>query len=205
MKKQLFTFIFLASSMMASESSFFPAQGGSNQQEAVKKSREVLLPLDQTLILLPKTAKSISKVTIEYRNKDNSFDEYVMEVQKSINTNTPIALSQVKASKKKATTKKYEKVGAIKNAKFYTLDKKLKIVTKNKMIRHFLMKNPNRIIVDFKSKEKFNYYVKNISKGIFAKIKIGSHPKHYRVVVELNKKYNYKIKKISDGYTVDFK
>ncbi len=204
MKNRLLTLIILASSVMASESFFFPAQGAFETAQSVKKKKEVQPTLNQLLISLPRSAKSISKVTIEYKNEDGSFDEYVLGVNRSIDSTTPITLSQ-KSAKKKVDFRNSQEIAAIKNATFYAQDKTLKIVTKDKMIRYFLMEKPNRIILDFESKEKFTNYTKKISNGIFTKIKLGSYSDRYRMVVELNKEYTYRVKKISNGYSVTFK
>jgi len=77
----------------------------------------------------------------------------------------------------------------------------LKIVTKDKLLRDFLLVRPQRIVLDFKRDIDTRSYVNSGKKRKwFKKIKIGAHDGYYRVVIELDGYYQYRHKKIKGGY-----
>jgi len=84
---------------------------------------------------------------------------------------------------------------------FYAEAKKLKVVTKDKLLRDFLLVKPHRIVCDFSRQIDIRSYVKSIKKPfLFKKIRVGTHKGYYRVVIELDGYYQYKVKKTSSGY-----
>ena len=88
----------------------------------------------------------------------------------------------------------------MKYATFYTSKKRLKLVTKDKAIRDFLLVQPHRIVIDFDRDVSLKAFTKINKNNIFSKIRVGNHDGYYRVVLELDGYYRYKMKKISDGY-----
>ncbi len=88
----------------------------------------------------------------------------------------------------------------MKYATFFALNKTLKIVTNDKIIRNFLLVKPHRIVIDFKKDTSLKSYIKENKDGIFCKVRVGNHSGYYRAVVELDGQYKYNMKKVSDGY-----
>ena len=86
--------------------------------------------------------------------------------------------------------------------KFLALNKNLKLITKSKKIRDFLLVEPHRIVIDFKKYTDIISYKKKNPNNIFKLIKIGDHNGYYRVVIELDGYYKYKIRKTDFGYLV---
>ncbi|WP_324171910.1 AMIN domain-containing protein [Sulfurimonas sp.] len=206
MIKFLFVSSLLLFSLEARENPFFPSKGEkdiSYTSNNVKK----FPPLKRSSITLPSTARIIKKVTIEYENLDASTQSKSISLDNSVDWHLPIFISQsyeqpaVVASKKIKNKKiKYKKIASIKYATLFSFNKTLKILTKDKVIRNFLLPVPHRIVIDFKRDTSLKSYSKENKKGIFCKIRVGNHEGYYRVVIELDGKYRYKMSKVSDGY-----
>lgn len=210
LKKLLFVSIFLLTISEARENPFFPSLG---QKDLMYSSNEdtSLPPLKRATLMLPATTRVIESVTVNYRNLDGSQDKKTIILENSVDWHLPLFISQsyneknIDAPKIKTLNKIYKKVASIKYADFFILDKSLKILTKDKLLRNFLLVKPHRIVLDFKKDTKLKSYVKSNPKSVFKKIRVGNHAGYYRVVVELDGYYRYKYKKIDNGYVFNLK
>jgi len=210
--KVIFVSIFLFIILDARENPFFPSKGEKDipyTSNQVKKAE----PLKQSSITLPSSARVIKKVTIEYENLDASIEKKSIDLDNSIDWHLPIFISQSYSesdtktendeevkSPKKSKEIKYKEIASIKYAKFLSAQKTLKIITKDKIIRNFLLVNPHRIVLDFKRDTNLKSYVKDNKSGIFCKVRVGNHSGYYRAVVELDGLYRYTMQTLSDGY-----
>lgn len=188
----------------ARENPFFPAQGEKDTPYTSNEDRS-LSPLKRAAISLPDHARVIQKVTIEYKSLDGSVQSKSIDLENSVDWHLPIFISQsytaeIPQSKRVAKKRSFKKIASFKYGAFYSSDKTLKIITKDKIIRDFLLVNPHRIVADFKRDTSLKTYSKENENGIFTKIRVGNHAGYYRVVVELDGHYRYKKKKTSDGY-----
>ena len=194
-------------SLESRENPFFPSDGEKDIPYTSNQST-ALLPLKRAAISLPTYARVIQSVTINYKNLDGSQESRSIDLDNSVDWHLPIFISQnysesnndVKAPKE---NKKYKKLTSIKYAGFYSSGKKLKITTKDKIIRNFLLVKPHRIVIDFKKDVHLKSHIKEFKNNIFSKIRIGNHSGYYRAVIELDGLYRYKMKKVSDGYTFE--
>ncbi len=80
----------------------------------------------------------------------------------------------------------------------------IKIVTKDKMLKHFKLKSPNRIVIDFERFDVVEPFSKTIDAVRVKGLRVGHHDYFYRVSFKLNKSYNYKISKKPYGYLISF-
>lgn len=94
----------------------------------------------------------------------------------------------------------FNKIASMEHIAFFSSDKILKILTKDEMLRNFVMAEPHRIVIDFKREVSFKTYEKQIPKNIFSSIKIGNHSGYYRVVIELDGLYRYSMKTLPEGF-----
>ncbi len=215
MVKVIIVTLLLLTSLNARENPFFPSSG---EKDILLTSNidEKLPPLKRATLTLPSTARVIEGVTVNYRSLDGSRHSETIELDNTIDWHLPIFVSQsylneeqkVTQAKKKITQKKsiYKKIAGIKLISFYTQDKKLKVITKDKMLRNFLLVKPHRIVCDFKRDTNIKSYVKDISKNsLFTKIRVGNHSGYYRVVIELDGHYRYKTKEIKGGYIFELR
>lgn len=202
--KYLFLIFVLIITLNARNNPFFPAEGEKDILQTSNKSTAIPA-LKRATIELPANARVLQKVTLEYKNLDGSVETKSIELQNSVDWHLPIFISQNygvfsnKEEPKKA--KKFTKIATSKYASFHTSGKTMKIVTKDKIIRNFLLVQPHRIVVDFKRDTSLKSLVKNVKNNIFTKVKIGNHEGYYRAVIELDGYYRYKMKKVQGGYT----
>lgn len=189
----------------ARENPFFPMPG---EEELIYSSNknQSLPPLKRTTISLPTTARVLESVTLNYKNLDGSVDSKILKINNSIDWHLPIFISQSYTpsseleKKPQVKKKEFKYIASIKYAKFYTFEKTLKILTKDKLIRNFLLVKPHRLVLDFEKDTHLKSYIKNNPENIFTKIRVGNHDGYYRVVVELDGYYQYSLKTIDNGY-----
>jgi hypothetical protein len=199
----------LISSLFGRENPFFPVDSTeampltSNQ---VKRAPE----LKRATISLPSTARTLESVTVEFTNLDGSVGTKKIQLHNSIDWHLPLFISQnynlspeKPKVKKLHTVKKelFKKIAGLPFIQFYADGKKLKIVTKDTMLRNFLLVKPHRIVCDFKRQTDFGSYVKKGAKGsIFKEVRVGTHNGYYRVVIELDGYYQYELTRAKSAY-----
>ncbi len=195
--------VFLLLSLESRENPFFPSVG---EKDIPYTSNQVktIPSLKRATIELPPQARVLQKVTIEYKSLDGSVEKKTIVLNNSVDWHLPIFISQNYAasstSHKKTKNLKFKKVATSKYCSFFTSGKTLKIVTKDKIIRNFLLVEPHRIVVDFKRDASIKSLIKNNKNNIFTKVRVGNHDGYYRAVIELDGYYRYKVKKVSNGY-----
>ena len=183
---------------------FFPSQGEKDIPHTSNKAT-TLPALKRATIELPPHSRVLQKVTIEYKNLDGSVHTKSIELENAVDWHLPIFISQsygsLQSKKKSTKSLKYKKIAASKYASFYSSEKTLKVVTKDKMIRNFLLTDPHRIVLDFKRDSSLKSSIKSVKNSIFSKVRVGNHDGYYRTVIELDGAYRYSMKKVQDGYT----
>ena len=138
------------------------------------------------------SASISNSLTTEQKNRKNS--------PKTISEETNSTTTHIKKeSNKTERISKKSKISAG-NISFFANDKKIKIITKDPMIRNFILTNPNRIVADFSTALDVKNETRNVSSAIFKTVKIGNHGDFYRVVIELDGNYKYTQCKIDSGY-----
>lgn len=218
--KVLSLFALLILTLHARENPFFPPEGEKDIFITTNKDNSKI-PLKQAAITLPSQARVLQKVTIELKNLDGSIETKSIELDNSIDWHLPIFISQgyretaVPTPKEKelsktttTTTPTPTKKNDIQNGigpKLSVEGKSLKVTTKNEAIRNFLIANPHRIVIDFKSSAEVTSFVKKDFDKVFQEVRVGNHKNYYRVVVELDGFYKYNFKKVDDGYIVELK
>ncbi len=198
--------LFLLITLNARENPFFPTEG--EKDIPLTSTKDMSLPaLKRATITLPSQARVLKKVTIEFKNLDGSIESKNIELENSIDWHLPIFISQsysaINESVEPIISEKqdsFKKIASVKYAIFLSSEKTLKIVTKDKVMRNFLLTEPHRIVIDFKRDTSLKSYTKKIPKNIFSVIRVGNHSGYYRAVVELDGFYRYTMKKVSDGY-----
>jgi len=199
--------------LVARENPFFPID---NAQDIPLTSNQVTtLPiLKRATLTLPSTARTLESVSVAYKNLDGSISHKKILIGNAIDWHLPIFISQnineaycekdssakVKKHKKKAD---FKKIVSLKFVAFYLKKNRLKIVTKDKLLRNFLVVKPHRIVCDFKRDTDIGSFIKGLKEGsLFTKIRIGTHKGYYRVVIELDGYYSYKLEHVSGGYMI---
>lgn len=195
-----YTFLLLVTliSLFARDNPFFPTDP--NDIALTTSNRiEVLQPFSTQNISLPNSARAIKAITITYQNLDGSISNESLDVNNKIDWHKPLVISQKELSKPVNNLKnvnKLTKVPKIINAKFIKFipdSKSMRVVTKDKMIRNFMLTSPYRIVMDFSRDTSFKPKFFAINEAPFNKIRMGNHDKYYRVVIELDGQYKYKL------------
>lgn len=215
------TLLFLT--LNARENPFFPSDG---EKDIVLTTNEDTSkePLKRASISIPNQARILQKVTIEYKNLDGSIERKSIDLDNSIDWHSPIFISQnypqtqIETKSEETIKSKVEPKTELKPSvkvsndnvtleylSIFVSGKTLKLVTKHESIRNFLLADPHRIVIDFKSDAEVKNYIRKNIDSIFTEIRVGNHDKFYRVVVELDGHYKYNFKKISEGYLLELK
>lgn len=151
---------------------------------------------DKAEIILPSSARLIKKVEVTYQNIDGSIEKQGIDVSGRIDWRMPLAISQVL---------KKENVNKITKTQDIAIENnKLSLKYEGELLRDFIMKEPDRIVLDFSKNLK--YYKVNkviLNKPYFKAIKYGLHDDFLRIVIELDGSYIYNIKQIQNGITID--
>lgn len=179
-------------SLFARDNPFFPADPNAVQVTTSNRI-ENLAPFSKQNISLPNSARAIKAITITYQNLDGSISNETMDLNNKIDWHEPFIITQKqRALVSKDKLKKSKTINA-KFIKFYPKGKKMKVITKDKLLRNFILTNPYRIVMDFSRNTSFRPKNFIINQAPFKKIRMGNHDKYYRVVLELDGQYKYKL------------
>ena len=160
---------------------------------------KIYTPLEYETFTLPNSARSVQRVIIEYQNLDGSIATIEKHLDKSIDWHIPITLKHHKKAKVKSAYVKKASMGFI---SFYTRGKEMKVKTKNKIIRQFMLSRPHRIVIDFARSSHFLSKKFTNFSNPYALVRVGNHKDYYRIVIELDGQYEYQLKEEKDGYRI---
>ncbi len=188
---KIFTVIFFINiALISRENPFLPATDEKGILVTANKKIEYA-PLQHATITLPSTARTVENITIKYKNLDGSVTEKTEKLGNSVDWHLPLFLSQKLHSSVK---EKKSELELLKThfVKISSTQKVIKISTRDKIIRNFMLTNPHRIVCDIKKAINMRSLEKSISKhSIVKKIRIGNHKGYYRIVIELDGHYKY--------------
>ena len=209
MIKFLVMSLFALISLDARENPFFPAK---NEIDLPLTTNQIkpAESLKRVAITLPSTARVLQSITVSYKNLDGSVVNKTEEVNAHIDWHLPLFISQNIGDAKSGPSKKrvqthnkdnYIKLGTLQFIGLHESKNVIKIVTKDKLIRNFLLTKPHRIVCDFKRDIDIRSYVKSVENGYAVKrVRVGNHKGYYRLVIELDGHYKYSKKTIEEGY-----
>ncbi len=78
-------------------------------------------------------------------------------------------------------------------------DRQMAIKTIDPVRKHFMLSNPDRLVVDFERMRGVENITLPLQDGTFQKVSIGRHAGWYRVVIQLDRGYKYDLRKGEDG------
>jgi hypothetical protein len=207
MKKLLLFCFIIVSIASARENPFFPSEGVKDLPISSNDNRR-RPQLTRSAITLPDSARILKKVTIKYQNLDGSLQSKSIVLDHNVDWHVPIFISQSynndngrKTISSKISSKKRSR--AINDFITYTIsDNHLKLTTTDKLIRHFMMINPHRVVMDFRRDTTFKSKNIVLHTKPFSMIKYGNHSNYYRIVAVLDGKYRYTLKREKNKITV---
>ncbi|MDF1881496.1 AMIN domain-containing protein [Sulfurimonas sp. MAG313] len=186
-------FIFLSFiTLWARDNPFFPSDP--NAQDMITSNHvENLKPFSQQEIKLPNSARAIKAITISYQNLDGSIEKENLYLNNKIDWHVPFVISHNVSMLAASQSKKKSKTINAKFIKFVPNKKSMRVITKDKMLRNFMLTSPHRIVLDFARETSFRPKNFIINEAPFKKIRMGKHDSYYRVVIELDGQYKYKL------------
>jgi hypothetical protein len=198
----LFLIFIMIIPLFGRDNPFFPSDPTKKQTPTTNRV-ENLKPFTTQTVSLPNSARAIKKISITYLNLDGSISSEELELNNAIDWHEPFVVSQKSPINKDVKKKQTDsKVINAKFIQFIPADKSIKIETKDKMLRNFMLTSPHRIVLDFSRDTSFKPKYFNVSEVPFKQIRMGNHDKYYRVVIELDGAYNYKIQASEEVYTI---
>lgn len=211
MLKLLVIFLLLLTSLSARENPFFPSK---NETDIPLSTNivSVVEPLKRATLTLPSTARTLESITVTYKNLDGSIVSKKELLGNSVDWHLPIFISQNIGGNEKKThpksiskkSEKFTKIASLPFISLHTSKQRLKIITKDKMLRNFLLTKPHRIVCDFKRDIDIRSYEKKITANSQVKrVRFGNHKGYYRVVIELDGHYKYKLTDYKNGYYIN--
>ena len=118
----------------------------------------------------------------------------------------PVFKKSSSNASKKFEIAKFEipKIKPFKWISFIIDNSSITIETKDKIKKVFSIKNPDKIVVDFRSKRSFpTKKIEDVKSEYLENIIIGSHKNYYRVAIKLKKRVKYKLKKEDGKYIIE--
>jgi len=148
-------------------------------------------------VYLPKDARVLKKIIFVYQNLDSDIKQKEVLINKDIDFHSPIIVLH---KPKPVGMKKYKLTSFL---TLYIKNRNILLKTKDRLIRHFFLVKPFRIVLDFKRYSNFPTIKKYISKEFLQKVVIGAHRSFYRVVLYFDANYQYKLTKTPEGIKIE--
>ena len=152
-----------------------------------------------TKAYLPNDARILKKIIFVYQNVNGDIKQKDVKIDKYIDFHKPIHVSH---SPKKFKTKTI----TFKNLfKMHIQDKKILMKTKDKLIRHFFLVDPFRVVLDFEKETDFLTTKRDLKNYFVKKVVVGNHKGYYRVAICFDAKYLYKLTRTKEGVKIELK
>lgn len=193
MKYSLCLSLLLLSTLVARENPFFPTDESKKKKVTsnIPDERPKMGTINYTF---PDQSRILKEVTFTIQNLDGSFEEKKVLVDQSIDWHRPITISQSGASVQPQTSKSSSgaNFGFI---QLTTQGKNLIVKTSDPFSRHFVLSNPNRIILDFKHNGVFKSEQKTLNAAPYMNVSVENHGEFARMSITLDGRYTYSLNK----------
>lgn len=197
-----FMLFLIGMSLFGRDNPFFAADPSERQVTTSNRVKE-LKPFSTQQLSVPNSARAIKAITITYQNLDGSIEDERLELNNAIDWHKPFILSQQKEKHKGKAPKSIEtKSAGTKFINFIPAGKSLKIVTTDRLLRHFMLTSPYRIVVDFERDTSFKPKHFVLNNAPYSSVRMGNHDKYYRVVIELDGQYEYTFQSSATDHTI---
>lgn len=201
MKYSLILSLLLTASSMGRENPFF-ALDPSKTQKTTSNVIESKSPLNSVSYTLPDQSRVLKEVTFTIQNVDGSIENRKIVIDQSVDWHRPIQLSQSGAVSAKTPTPKTSSSADFGFIRFTTNGKTLTINTTDPLSRHFVLSDPNRIVLDFKRSASFRAEEKSLNSAPFKSVMMSNHSKFVRATITLDGRYSYALNQSGNSITV---
>lgn len=201
MNKILLLSSLLMTTLFSRENPFFSLSEGISLPVSSEKNTNKP-PLTSMTYNVPNTSRLLKDVSFTLQNVDGSFETRKLEIDQSIDWRTPIVLSQ--SNGQSSQTAVTSKATSANNGfiQFSGSKNQMSIITKEPMIRHFTLTDPDSVVVDFKHNGVFESYQKGFSSAPYIKVKVTNHGKFARAILTLDGHHICNVSKTDQGANV---
>lgn len=229
LKKVILIITGLMVGVLARENPFLPAKSF-EELDAPTNVVEKKEDFEQQSTSLPSRARVLKYVVFGYQSLDGSIEEKRINVNKSVDWHDPLVVTKesvlldsldflpeapsgekpsskipVVSKKNEKPKEKSVKVKYEDLVSFEAFKMKIMVNTKDKLIRHFMVMRPYKVVLDFKEDKSFYTKSLSIEHGAFKKVTLGNHKGYYRAAIELDGHYVHDVKEVDGGYEVILK
>ncbi len=195
MSYSIFLSILLLLAAEARENPFFPLDE-TKKQKVTSNTADTYPHMGTIHYTFADNARVIKEVTFTIQNLDGSIEEKKYPVDRRIDWHHPISLSQSKSSLSKDSTAPTNSSSAANFGfiQLYSKSKEMTLKSSDPLVRHFVLTNPNRIVLDFKHETAFKSEKKVLNAPPFLDVTVGNHGKFARATITLDGRYSYALK-----------
>lgn len=196
MKYSLCLTFLLLSPLLARENPFF-AVDESKKQKVTSNVSDARPQMGAINYTFPDQARILKEVTFTIQNLDGSFEERKVQIDQSIDWHRPITISQGKGGTAKGAfpSNSLSSAANFGFIQFYSKGKAMSIKTSDTLVRHFVLSDPNRIVLDFKRDATFQSQQKPLNAAPFLNVSLENHGKFARATITLDGRYEYTLNK----------
>jgi len=202
MKRSLYVSLLLFTSLIGRENPFF-ALDESKIQNVTCNIPDTKPPLGTISYSLPDQARILKEISFTVQNLDGSIETHKMQVDQSIDWHKSILISQGKG----VTPQNVKTQNSSSSADFgfihiNTEGKRLTLRSADPFIHHFVLSDPNRIVIDFKKNALFNTVEKKLNAAPYLSAHLANHGKFARVTITLDGRYEYALNKTGEQINI---
>lgn len=142
-------------------------------------------------IQVPSNARELRSVSVTFVNIDGTSETKEIKIDKTLDWHYPLKITQEGAVRNIA--KRYFSLNDFE----FLMDGSTLVISspRHKLVKHFLLPNPQTIVVDFSRDNGGAYNAKmGMNEKFFSEVGLDSKDKTYRVTIVLDGVYKYKLK-----------
>lgn len=190
----------LLTPLIGRENPFFPTSDTRNLTSNVPDTKP---PLNTLSYHLPDQARLLKDVTFTFQNVDGTIESRRIEVDKSVDWHKSLIITQGGSS----ATAQIDNPKSSSSAdfgfiRFDTKSKWMTVKTAMPVLRHFVLSEPNRIVIDFKPNKLFTKREMRLDAPPFLSVSISNHEKFGRASITLDGRYHYTLKQTGETLVI---
>lgn len=204
MQRSFYLSLLLLAPLIARENPFF-ATDATTKEKVTSNAPDNRPQLSSVNYTLPDQARILKEVTFTIQNLDGSIETRKMQVDQSIDWHKSLSVSQTNSAPTAHANTESSSSADFGFIRFDTKGKRLAIKTQNPLMRHFVLSDPNRIVLDFKSDAVFNAMQKPLKASPYVDVSVGNHGKFIRATILLDGRYSYTLNKTGELISITCK
>ncbi|HZF71225.1 AMIN domain-containing protein [Sulfuricurvum sp.] len=201
MKRSLYLSLILLAPLIARDNPFFAADE-TKKEKITSNCPDNKPQLQSVNYTLPDQARILKEVTFTIQNLDGSIETRKIEVDQSIDWHKSLTISQTRNGANPRATADGSGSADFGFIRFDSKGKRLSVKTSDTLMRHFVLSNPNRIVLDFKNSSVFKITQKDLGASPYVNVVVGNHGKFMRATITLDGRYSYSLSKTGEFISI---